>query len=314
MGVTRVLDLCLLAELEEMNHFLWGRVRRTSVEHEHDDTAGNEEDHASVEENGEHDAMVENNEFGATHRQSRGRCLQTELEEFVSGALNETTPPPTNGFAWGRCMQSKMEASSGDDDEDEAICEIPTLEAYSHYCDNENEIDGAERENGIDGTDDGDIIEIDDESSDDGHADGEAYTVQSDDGDDDPPPDFNKMTVVQLRKECRDSHLPVTGKKQELVDRLMGLEQPKAVVDLDLRVIITHEDVSFFGLIHVGFEEDRQSVREQLNNKRFRAHFGVESRAVKDVLGMLREEFSDFTFKEFMMTLNWLKSCELVSE
>lgn len=81
-------------------------------------------------------------------------------------------------------------------------------------------------------------------------------------------------------------------------------------IDLSLEILITTEDILFFGLCHVGFGEERQQVREKLCVSRFIAHFGVEPRTVKDLLLELKEKFTALVFKQVMMALNWLKMCK----
>ena len=78
-----------------------------------------------------------------------------------------------------------------------------------------------------------------------------------------------------------------------------------------LRDSVTKDDILFYGLCHVGFGDNRQNVRFELNENRFKGFFGVEPRTVKDLLTTLKEEFPDeLIFKQVMMAMNWLKMCE----
>ena len=78
-----------------------------------------------------------------------------------------------------------------------------------------------------------------------------------------------------------------------------------------LRDNVTKDDILFYGLCLVGFGDNRQNVRFELNENRFKGFFGVEPRTVKDLLTTLKEEFPDeLIFKQVMMAMNWLKMCE----
>ena len=48
----------------------------------------------------------------------------------------------------------------------------------------------------------------------------EEVDSNSDESDDDVAEDLSKFTVVQLKEMLREASLPVSGKKQELIDRL----------------------------------------------------------------------------------------------
>ncbi|KAL7548803.1 hypothetical protein ACHAWF_012061 [Thalassiosira exigua] len=73
-------------------------------------------------------------------------------------------------------------------------------------------------------------------------------------------------------------------------------------------MLLTKEDVLFFGLSYVGFGEERQHVREALNVNRFKAHFGPEPTTVVDILIDLKEDFSsDLIYRDVFMSMNWLK-------
>lgn len=77
------------------------------------------------------------------------------------------------------------------------------------------------------------------------------------------------------------------------------------------RMLLTVEDIMFFGLSFAGFGEERQRVRESLNVDRFKAHFGPEPRTVKDILYDLKESLgSSIIYKDVMMAMNWLKLCK----
>ena len=81
-------------------------------------------------------------------------------------------------------------------------------------------------------------------------------------------------------------------------------------VSIERKMLLTNEDILFFGLSYVGFGEERQNVRSTLNIDRFKAHFGPEPRTVKDILHDLKEEFgSNIVCRDAMMAMNWLKLC-----
>ena len=75
-------------------------------------------------------------------------------------------------------------------------------------------------------------------------------------------------------------------------------------------MLLTDEDILFFGLSYAGFEETRQNVRANLNIDRFKAFFGPEPRTVKDLLYDLKEKYPDIIYRDVMMTMNWLKLCK----
>ena len=75
-------------------------------------------------------------------------------------------------------------------------------------------------------------------------------------------------------------------------------------------LLMTCEDVLFFGLDLVGFDKERQDVRTSLLLDRFMCFFGPEPRTVKDLLSDLRDEYPDISFKDVMMTMNWAKRCK----
>ena len=82
-------------------------------------------------------------------------------------------------------------------------------------------------------------------------------------------------------------------------------------IDSGRIMLLTVEDILFFGLSYVGFGEERQQVRDKLSVDRFKAHFGPEPRTCLDVLLDLKEHFgSDVIYKDVMMAMNWLKLCE----
>ena len=77
--------------------------------------------------------------------------------------------------------------------------------------------------------------------------------------------------------------------------------------------ILTSDDILFYGLCFVGFGEERQKVVKDKSVYRFKAHFGPEPRTVKDLMSDLCEKFSDTSFKELLMALNWLKLYDIES-
>ena len=74
--------------------------------------------------------------------------------------------------------------------------------------------------------------------------------------------------------------------------------------------IVTKEDVEFVALSYVGFE-GRLDTRAKLQHDRFVAHFKLIPETVLDVWKYFKQSEEDcFSFKELLLTLNWLKVCE----
>merc|ERR1712021_302473 len=67
---------------------------------------------------------------------------------------------------------------------------------------------------------------------------------------------FANKTVAELKTECKSRGIPVTGKKQELIDRLMAAENEKSMED-DL---LDEPDVSLGE--EVGQETEQETVTE----------------------------------------------------
>ena len=70
---------------------------------------------------------------------------------------------------------------------------------------------------------------------------------------------------------------------------------------------MTADDILLYGLCYAGFGRDRQQVKEKLSVDRFKAHYGLEPRTVKDLMVDLLDEFPSMSFKDLLMGLNWLK-------
>ena len=81
-------------------------------------------------------------------------------------------------------------------------------------------------------------------------------------------------------------------------------------IGIDRVMLLTIEDIAFFGLSYAGFEEKRQNVRESLNIDRFKAFYGPEPKTVKDLLLDLKDKYPNIVYRDVMMTLNWLKLCK----
>ena len=75
--------------------------------------------------------------------------------------------------------------------------------------------------------------------------------------------------------------------------------------------IMTKDDILLYGLMYVGFGEERQNIIAAKSVDRFKAHFGPEPRTVKDLMSDLCEKFPDTKFKEVLMSLNWLKAYDV---
>ena len=71
--------------------------------------------------------------------------------------------------------------------------------------------------------------------------------------------------------------------------------------------IITVDDILSYGLRYCGFGEERQKVVKETSIKRFKGHFGPEPRTVKDLMSDLCDDYPNTSFKDLLMTLNWLK-------
>lgn len=71
--------------------------------------------------------------------------------------------------------------------------------------------------------------------------------------------------------------------------------------------IMTAQDILAYGLMYVGFGKERQNVVQKTSVDRFKAHYGPEPQAVKDLMTDLISSFPSTSFKELLMGLNWLK-------
>lgn len=65
------------------------------------------------------------------------------------------------------------------------------------------------------------------------------------------------------------------------------------------------------GLQFVGFDDRRQKVRNDLNMKRFRAHYGCGPKGLaalyKDLINSQHNNVDSFNLRDFLMAFNWLK-------
>ena len=118
------------------------------------------------------------------------------------------------------------------------------------------------------------------------------------------------MVLKILGETIVDKALLVDQKQSARMHRYWKTEK-RYSINLDRQMFITKEDALLFGLSYVGFGEERQNVRVELNTSRFKSHFGVEPRTIKDLLVDLKEEFSGgIIYRDLFMTLNWLKLCK----
>lgn len=71
---------------------------------------------------------------------------------------------------------------------------------------------------------------------------------------------------------------------------------------------LTVEDILFFGLLKVGFDERSQrKTRSSLRVARFKAHFGVGPKTVHAIYVDLRKECASSNLKYQLLAMNWLK-------
>jgi hypothetical protein len=89
-------------------------------------------------------------------------------------------------------------------------------------------------------------------------------------------------------------------------------KQPNEVVQHEQSVDALGEArILEIGLEFVGFDTSRQKVRDGLNMKRFRAHYGCGPRGLAALYADLKtshhNNIAAFNLRDFLMTLNWLK-------
>ncbi|KAL7429399.1 hypothetical protein ACHAXM_001847, partial [Skeletonema potamos] len=124
-----------------------------------------------------------------------------------------------------------------------------------------------------------------------------------------PPPFRQPQAAEQPPLPSRQEQPPLPSRQPQAQQ-----EQPtinhychRAELDLNISDSITNSDVLRSGLNFVGFDDSRQNVRKELNLQRFISFYGVGAATVKDVLIDLKKHYPDTSFKDAMMTFNWLK-------
>ena len=70
---------------------------------------------------------------------------------------------------------------------------------------------------------------------------------------------------------------------------------------------LTKKDLLSVGLVHAGFDHDRQrNVKVQTNIDRFKAFYGLEPTTLVPVFTDVKDRFPDATFHHLLLTMNWL--------
>ena len=103
------------------------------------------------------------------------------------------------------------------------------------------------------------------------------------------------------------SKKPTGSDKTDLQKKMGGEGNGRPIPET---LLMTADDVLYFGLIYAGFDDKRQKVRHSLLLDRFMCFYGPEPRTVKDMMLDLHNEFPDISFKDLMMTMNWAKRCK----
>ena len=70
---------------------------------------------------------------------------------------------------------------------------------------------------------------------------------------------------------------------------------------------LSSAELQKLGLKYVGFGESCQTCSSDLSNRRFRAHYGVDSPAVKALIADLQARGEKVDPKKLFMTICWLK-------
>ena len=74
---------------------------------------------------------------------------------------------------------------------------------------------------------------------------------------------------------------------------------------------LSSAELQKLGLKYVGFGESRQICSSDLSTRRFRAHYGVDSPAVKALISDLEAQGEKVNPKKLFMAICWLKLYEL---
>ena len=71
--------------------------------------------------------------------------------------------------------------------------------------------------------------------------------------------------------------------------------------------MITAADLLFCGLTYVGFEKERQNVRQSENVERFKEHYGPPPEVLAALFNDLKDKYPEVRVKDALMSMNWLK-------
>ena len=77
---------------------------------------------------------------------------------------------------------------------------------------------------------------------------------------------------------------------------------------------LSTEELFKLGLTYVGFNEksqDRQNLSDKTKTRRFRAHYGVGSAAIKALMDDLAQQGEPVSVKKLFMAICWLKLYEI---
>lgn len=113
-----------------------------------------------------------------------------------------------------------------------------------------------------------------------------------------------------IDKDYKD---PDSSSKEDTGDNQNGKGLPTDPSKVDERVNTLHcdlnpEEILFFGLLKVGFDECSQyRTRYSLRVARFKAHFGVGPNTLRAILMDVRKEYDYAHLKYLLLSMNWLK-------
>ena len=149
------------------------------------------------------------------------------------------------------------------------------------------------------------------QSSDTSQEDDDISSVSEGSSKEDSSGDENSNTFsINEESVIEDAASDHTQEAEENASKDHQLYNQRYGIGINRVMLLTIEDITFFGLSYAGFDEKRQNVRESLIIDRFKAFYGPEPRTVKDLLLDLKEKYPNIIYREVMMTLNWLKLCK----
>ena len=94
---------------------------------------------------------------------------------------------------------------------------------------------------------------------------------------------------------------------QHYLDNAMRVHSQPTTVTTHFLTSTAPADILFSGLLYAGFEpEVQQRNNVGRNVDRFKSFYGVEPTTISPILQDLKDEYPDVSFKDSLMTMNWL--------